>query len=155
MPYKNHAGAWYDCRMKRLKDKFIAAATIVIALSITTVLVITDHTPSSEPVYVGHTARLIKPDQTTIFQIDQSVLAIPPKLPIGVQANIQLTATTTTAAKGIVSYGSSKYSPQLFMATKNGTKWVVIAHTTTKSLPLPSINTARKYHLPQGWYEKS
>ncbi len=139
--------------MKRFTSpKYLVILLIVIIFISAGVWFSTLH-PISKT-YVGSKAVLTTPSQNVRFQIDDAVLSLPPRIPQGIQADMRITAYTTPAARGYVTF-SKTYAPVQFIVAKSGNSWVVIAHTTKKSLTLPNITIAKKYNLPVGWYSNN
>ncbi len=131
----------------RIQIRYVLLVIILVFLGVT--LIVFKEVNQS---YIGMPAKLVVPNQNDRLEIDQAILNMHPLLTPGVQATIIINAFTKTAAKEVVTYSSSKYAAQKVMTVKFKDVWIIIEHTTSKTLPLPNNAIARKYSLPFGWY---
>jgi hypothetical protein len=134
-------------KMTNKRTVFVVAVAIILVLIASYIFI-----KMQQPSYVGSDAKLSSPDQNSSFQIDNAAISLPPKMKQGVQATIQITKFSGSYTQGKVSY-SDKSPTQQFIAVKAGDSWTIITHNSGKTLDLPDIKTAKKYHLPKGWYK--
>ena len=141
--------ARYLCRVALGTSLSVVVLLIVIAVI---VWVIDSNKTSNINEYIGPKVTLTAPSASVRSQIYSTVISsLYPHTTTSVQGTIHIYAYVTNAAKGTVTFRNT-YPAIQFMVTKSDNKWIVIDHTTNKTLTLPSSTIAQKYHLPSGWY---
>lgn len=133
---------------KRITVPVTIAVAVLALLSAACIYIV-----STRPWYEGVEAELSKADEQSQTQINNAVLRMPPKIKSGEQVTIQITKFAGNYAQGKVTY-SDKNPSQQFMAVKSGENWTIVSHNSGDTLSLPDAETAQRYSLPKGWFQR-